>query len=95
VLLADGHDTTQTASACGWANPSSFIAAFTNIIGTTPGRYRTSRRTTHARADAVRDRTGDDPRDADLGIREALAPDSARPAGIGSTPGRPVAGRSG
>ncbi|PUB25500.1 AraC-like DNA-binding protein [Promicromonospora sp. AC04] len=46
VLLAEGHDTTKTAYACGWANPSSFIAAFTNIIGTTPGRYRTSRRTT-------------------------------------------------
>lgn len=43
VLLADGHDTTQTAYACGWANPSSFITAFTDIIGTTPGRYRTSR----------------------------------------------------
>ncbi|WUH95254.1 helix-turn-helix transcriptional regulator [Streptomyces sp. NBC_00433] len=40
VLLAEGHDTTRTASACGWANPSSFIAAFTDIIGTTPGRYR-------------------------------------------------------
>ncbi|WP_233624209.1 helix-turn-helix transcriptional regulator [Actinoplanes sp. ATCC 53533] len=40
VLLADGHDTTRTAHACGWANPSSFIAAFTTIIGTTPGRYR-------------------------------------------------------
>src|ERR1700748_1898195 len=48
VLLADGHDTTHVAHACGWANPSSFIAAFANIIGTTPGRYRTShqRRTT-------------------------------------------------
>jgi AraC-like DNA-binding protein len=44
VLLADGHDTTHVAHACGWANPSSFIAAFTNIIGTTPGRYRTSHR---------------------------------------------------
>lgn len=43
VLLADGHDTTQTAYACGWANPSGFIAAFTDIIGTTPGRYRASR----------------------------------------------------
>lgn len=43
VLLADGHDTTQTAYACGWANPSSFIAAFTSIVGTTPGRYRTGR----------------------------------------------------
>jgi AraC-like DNA-binding protein len=42
VLLADGRDTTHAAHACGWANPSSFIAAFTNIIGTTPGRYRTS-----------------------------------------------------
>jgi AraC-like DNA-binding protein len=42
VLLADGHDTTHVAHACGWANPSSFIAAFTAIIGTTPGRYRAS-----------------------------------------------------
>jgi transcriptional regulator GlxA family with amidase domain len=40
VLLADGHDTTHVAHACGWANPSGFIAAFTTIIGTTPGRYR-------------------------------------------------------
>jgi len=42
VLLADGHDTTHVAHACGWANPSSFIAAFTNVIGTTPGRHRPS-----------------------------------------------------
>jgi AraC-like DNA-binding protein len=42
VLLADGHDATNVAYACGWANPSSFIAAFAAIIGTTPGRYRTS-----------------------------------------------------
>jgi AraC-like DNA-binding protein len=47
-LLADGNDATQTAYACGWANPSSFIAAFTNIIGTTPGRYRTRRRSAAA-----------------------------------------------
>jgi AraC-like DNA-binding protein len=40
VLLADGHDATYVAGACGWANPSSFIAAFRKIIGTTPGRYR-------------------------------------------------------
>lgn len=45
VLLADGHDTLHTAHACGWANPSSFIAAFTNIIGTTPGRFRARPRT--------------------------------------------------
>ena len=44
VLLADGHDTTHVAHACGWANPNSFIAAFTSIIGTTPGRHRTSHR---------------------------------------------------
>lgn len=41
VLLAEGHDTTHVAHSCGWANPSGFIAAFTNIVGTTPGRYRT------------------------------------------------------
>jgi transcriptional regulator GlxA family with amidase domain len=42
VLLADGHDTSYVAHACGWANPSSFIAAFAGLIGTTPGRYRSS-----------------------------------------------------
>ena len=40
VLLADGHDTTYVAHACGWSNPSSFITAFTDIVGTTPGRHR-------------------------------------------------------
>ena len=40
ILLADGHDATRVAYACGWANPSSFIAAFTALVGTTPGRYR-------------------------------------------------------
>ncbi|MFI5892484.1 AraC family transcriptional regulator [Actinoplanes sp. NPDC051513] len=40
VLLAEGHDTTRVAHACGWANPSSFIAAFTAIAGATPGRHR-------------------------------------------------------
>ncbi|GIF45645.1 AraC family transcriptional regulator [Asanoa ferruginea] len=45
VLLADGHDTIRVAHACGWSNPSSFIAAFTAIIGTTPGRHRAGRAT--------------------------------------------------
>lgn len=40
VLLADGHDTAHVAHACGWANPSHFIAAFTKVVGTTPGRHR-------------------------------------------------------
>lgn len=40
VLLADGHDVTYVANACGWANPSSFIAAFRKLVGTTPGRHR-------------------------------------------------------
>lgn len=51
VLLADGHDTTHVAHACGWANPSSFITAFTDIIGTTPGRHRTGRHRPTARMD--------------------------------------------
>lgn len=40
VLLADGHDVSHVAHACGWSNPSTFIAAFTDVVGTTPGRYR-------------------------------------------------------
>jgi AraC-like DNA-binding protein len=40
VLLAEGHDVTYVAHACGWASSSSFIAAFTGIVGTSPGRYR-------------------------------------------------------
>ncbi|GIF17346.1 AraC-like DNA-binding protein [Actinoplanes tereljensis] len=43
ILLAEGHDTTHVAHACGWANPSSFIAAFTTIVGTTPGRHSRGR----------------------------------------------------
>jgi len=43
VLLADGHDITHVAHACGWANPSGFIAAFTAIVGATPGRHRATR----------------------------------------------------
>jgi AraC-like DNA-binding protein len=45
VLLAEGHDTTHVARACGWANPSHFIAAFAKLMGTTPGRYRLSHST--------------------------------------------------
>jgi AraC-like DNA-binding protein len=63
VRLADGHDTTQTAYACGWANPSSFIAAFTNIIGTTPGRYRA--------------RQGTTPPPAEVGVRPIRSPHSS------------------
>jgi AraC-like DNA-binding protein len=40
VLLAEGHDVTYTAHACGWANVSGFIAAFTDLVGTSPGRHR-------------------------------------------------------
>jgi transcriptional regulator GlxA family with amidase domain len=40
VLLAAGHDTAHVARACGWANPSHFIAAFAAVVGTTPGRHR-------------------------------------------------------
>ncbi|MEU4890966.1 AraC family transcriptional regulator [Streptomyces sp. NPDC044780] len=38
--LADGMSVTETAVACGWSNPSSFIDAFTEVIGQTPGRYQ-------------------------------------------------------
>ncbi|MFD6277142.1 helix-turn-helix domain-containing protein [Streptomyces sp. NPDC060209] len=38
--LADGKSVTGTAMSCGWSNPSSFIDAFTEIVGQTPGRYQ-------------------------------------------------------
>ncbi|MCA2228165.1 AraC family transcriptional regulator [Nonomuraea aurantiaca] len=46
--LTDGMSVTETAVACGWSNPSSFIDAFTEVVGQTPGRYQ---------ADLRKDRT--------------------------------------
>lgn len=38
--LTNGLSVTDTAVACGWSNPSSFIDAFTEVVGQTPGRYQ-------------------------------------------------------
>ena len=40
VHLVDGQPVTDTAMLCGWSNPTSFIEAFTAILGQTPGRYQ-------------------------------------------------------
>lgn len=40
ILLAGGSTVTETALGCGWSNPSSFIDAFTQTVGQTPGSYR-------------------------------------------------------
>jgi AraC-like DNA-binding protein len=40
VLLTDGRSVTDTAISCGWSNPTSFIEAFTAVVGQTPGRYQ-------------------------------------------------------
>ncbi|MEV5596100.1 AraC family transcriptional regulator [Streptomyces sp. NPDC052496] len=40
VHLTDGWSVTETAMDCGWSNPSSFIDAFTDVVGQTPGRYQ-------------------------------------------------------
>lgn len=42
LLLADGVSVVDTATACGWSNPSGFIDAFTDLVGQTPGQYRRS-----------------------------------------------------
>ncbi|WP_405164295.1 helix-turn-helix transcriptional regulator [Nocardia sp. NBC_01499] len=44
VHLLDGHPVTNTAMRCGWSNPTSFIEAFTAIVGQTPGRYQSELR---------------------------------------------------
>lgn len=38
--LTHGMSVTETSTECGWSNPSSFIDAFTEVVGQTPGRYR-------------------------------------------------------
>jgi AraC-like DNA-binding protein len=40
VHLTGGRSVTDTAIECGWSNPSSFIEAFTEVVGQTPGRYQ-------------------------------------------------------
>lgn len=40
ALLAGGAEVSQVAYDCGWANPSSFVAAFSASLGVTPGQYR-------------------------------------------------------
>jgi AraC-like DNA-binding protein len=40
VHLVNGQTVTGTATLCGWANPTSFIEAFTAVLGQTPGRYQ-------------------------------------------------------
>ncbi|MFF5279437.1 helix-turn-helix domain-containing protein [Streptomyces sp. NPDC000133] len=44
VHLTAGRSVTDTATECGWSNPSSFIDAFTEVVGQTPGRYQTDLR---------------------------------------------------
>lgn len=42
--LCEGASVTDTATRLGWSNPSSFIEAFTDLVGQTPGRYRSAAR---------------------------------------------------
>ncbi|MGW6020400.1 helix-turn-helix domain-containing protein [Streptomyces sp. NPDC055099] len=39
MLLADGFDVTTVSDVLGYAQPSSFIAAFRRVMGTTPGAF--------------------------------------------------------
>ncbi|MGW3963688.1 helix-turn-helix domain-containing protein [Amycolatopsis sp. NPDC005003] len=40
IRLTAGDSVTDTAITCGWSNPSTFIEAFTAVVGQTPGRYQ-------------------------------------------------------
>jgi AraC-like DNA-binding protein len=40
IHLTEGQSVTDTAIECGWSNPTSFIEAFTAVVGQTPGRYK-------------------------------------------------------
>ncbi|UOX90717.1 helix-turn-helix transcriptional regulator [Amycolatopsis sp. FBCC-B4732] len=49
--LCEGTSVTDTAMRLGWANPGSFIGAFTELVGQTPGRYRSAERAARLEAD--------------------------------------------
>ncbi|MGB8403641.1 MAG: helix-turn-helix transcriptional regulator [Mycobacterium sp.] len=40
IHLTSGQSVTDTAMECGWSNSTSFIDAFTAVVGQTPGRYQ-------------------------------------------------------
>lgn len=42
ALLSEGFDVMTVSEALGYAQPSSFIAAFRRVMGTTPGHVRNS-----------------------------------------------------
>jgi AraC-like DNA-binding protein len=48
IHLTQGRPVTDIAIALGWANPTSFIEAFTAIVGQTPGRYQVEARRTRS-----------------------------------------------
>jgi AraC-like DNA-binding protein len=48
VHLVQDRPVTETAIALGWANPTSFIEAFTAVVGQTPGRYQADYRRARA-----------------------------------------------
>ncbi|MGW4875115.1 helix-turn-helix domain-containing protein [Streptomyces sp. NPDC004262] len=39
TLLSEGHDVTAVSETLGYAQPSTFIAAFRRVMGTTPGAF--------------------------------------------------------
>lgn len=43
VMLSGGASVTETAYACGYANPSAFTAAFKRLFGVAPSRYGPTR----------------------------------------------------
>jgi AraC-like DNA-binding protein len=51
-LLARGEAVTSTALEVGYDSPSAFIAAFTQVMGTTPGRYYRAHKSTSQAASA-------------------------------------------
>ncbi len=55
-LLAEGLAVQEVSDLCGFAQPSTFIAAFRRVMGTTPGSYAATVAAPAASAAAVSDR---------------------------------------
>lgn len=71
VLLSEGFDVMSVSESLGYAQPSSFIAAFRRVMGTTPGAFFDA-------ADAVAGAAGADGVDAVAGA-DAVAGDVRNP----------------
>ncbi|MET8059581.1 helix-turn-helix domain-containing protein [Streptomyces microflavus] len=71
TLLSEGWDVQSVGEALGYAQPSTFIAAFRRVVGTTPGAFFST--ATGAEFRSAADRSARAGEDAPHGVRNAVS----------------------